>query len=79
MIRPAAGVGDERGEPIPVELRDERRAELPRHQHQRPLDVAEEIERVAAGAEVHAQAPDDVGDVPLALAEVGIVDLVEER
>ena len=32
-----------------------------------------------SAAQVHAQAADDVGDVPLALAQVGIVDLVEER
>ena len=79
MVRPAAGVGDERGEPLPVELRDDRRRELVGDEDQRPLEVLEEVERIPAGAQVHAQAADDVADVSLALAQVRVVRLVEER
>ncbi len=39
MIGPAAGVGDERGEPLPVELRDHRRRQLVGDEHERPLEV----------------------------------------
>ena len=74
MIRPAAGVGDERREPLPVELRDQRRGELVGDEHQRSFEVPEQIERIAVGAQVHAQPADDVGDVALALAQVGVVD-----
>ena len=40
VIRPAAGIGDEPREPLPVELRDDRRRHLVGDQHQRTLEVA---------------------------------------
>ena len=44
-----------------------------------PSRSLEEIRRIAGGAQVHGQPADDVGDVALALAQVGILGLVEER
>ena len=46
---------------------------------QRAFEVREQIGRVFPGAQVHAQAADDVADVSLAFAQVGILRLVEER
>jgi hypothetical protein len=40
-------------------------------------ELVEEIRGLRRCAQVHAQAPDDVGDVPFAFAEVRILDFVE--
>ena len=80
VIRPAPGIRDERGKPLPIELRDQRRAQLVGHEHQRTtLDVAEQIDWIAIRAQVHAEPADDVGDVSLPLAEVRVISLIEER
>ena len=73
VVRPAALVADQGGDPLPVELPDERRRELVRDQHERPFDVAEQIRRILRRAQVPAQSRDDVRHVPFALAQVGIV------
>ena len=79
VVRPAAGIGDERGEALPVELRDDRRRHVVRDEHQRALEVPEEVGRVAGLAQVHRQAADHVGDIALAFAQVRVVRLVEKR
>ena len=38
----------------------------------------EQVCRIARGPQVHAQPADDVGDVALSLAQVGVLDAVEE-
>ena len=45
VVRPAAGVGHERGQPLPVELRDRRRRHVVRDEDQRSLEVLEEVGR----------------------------------
>ena len=83
VIRPAPRVGDDRGEALPVELGDHRRRQLVGHEHERALEVLEqgleELDRIAAAAQVHAQAPDDVADVSLALAQVRVFGPIEQR
>ena len=79
VIGPAAGVGDERGQPGPVELSDHRRRDLVGDQHQWSVEAVEQVCRIARGPQVHAQPADDVGDVALSLAQVGVLDAVEER
>ncbi len=79
MIRPAAGVGDERSEPLGVELRDERRGQLVGDEHERPFDVAHARHRVPFRPQIHPQAADDVGDVAFSFAQVGVVQLIEQR
>ena len=79
MIGPAAFVADQAGDPLPLELGDERRCQFVRDQDDRSIDVPEEIGGFSGRAEVAAEARDDVGDVTLALAEIRIVAAVEER
>ena len=79
VIRPAAGIRDQSGQPLPVELRDDRRRHVVRDEHQRPLEVPEEVGGIARLPQVHGQPADHVGDVALALAQIGILRLVEER
>ena len=78
MIRPTAGVRDEPGQTLPIELRDDRRRHVVRDEHQRPLEVPEEVGGIAGLPQIHRQAADDVRDVALALAQVGVLRLVEE-
>ena len=83
VIRPAPRVGDDGGEALPVELGDHRRRQLVGHEHERALEVVEqgleELDRIAAAAQVHAQAPDDVADVAFALAQVRVFGPIEQR
>ena len=80
VIRPAAGVGGEAAHLRPVDLRGERRRQLVGDQHRRFVDLAQQVARRGhALAQVHPQPADQVGDVALSLAEVGVGDLVEDR
>jgi hypothetical protein len=47
VVRPTPCVRDERGEPLPVELRDHRGGHLVGHEDQRSFDVLEEVGRIA--------------------------------
>ncbi len=79
VIRAAAGVGGEAADPRPVHLRGERRGELVGDEHGRLVQLAQQIaRRGGAVAQVHLQPADEVGDVALPLAQVGIGDLVED-
>ena len=64
---------------MPIELRDHRRRQLVGDEHERSVEVPEQAGRFIAGTQVHAEPTDDVGDVAFALAQVGVVRLVEER
>ena len=79
VIGPAARVGDEPRQPSAIELRDHRRRELVGNEHSGPSRSLNSSQRVAAGAEVHSQAADDVADVALPLAQIGVFGLIEER
>ena len=80
VIRAAAGVGDERLEFVPVELRRDGWGQLVGHEHARRFALAEHVaESGAAGRQIHAKAADHVREVPFALAQVRIFDAVEDR
>ena len=80
VIRPAAGVRDERLERAPVELRRHRWRQLVGHEHAGRLALAEHVaEPGAAWRQVHAEPADDVRQVALALAKIRIFNRVEDR
>ena len=80
VIGPAAGVGREAADLRPVDLRGERRRQLVGDEHRRLVELAQQIARRRhALPQVHPQPADQVGDVALALAQVGVGHLVEDR
>ena len=79
MIRPAALVAHQRGEPMPVELRDQRRRQLVGNEDERAFEFAEQVGLHFSGAQVAEQPSDDVGDVAAPFAQIRIVGAVEER
>ena len=80
VIGAAAGVGGEAADLRPVDLRRERRRQLVGDQHRRLVELAQQVARRRdALAQVHPQPADQIGDVALALAQVRIGDLVEDR
>ena len=80
VIGAAAGVGDERLELAPVELRRDRWGQLVGHEDAGRLALAQHVaESGTARREIHAKAADHVGEIALALAQVRIFDAVEDR
>ena len=79
VIRAAAGVGGEAADARPVELRHDRRRQLVGDEHARLIEILQQVARAALlAAQVHAQAAGHVVQVALALAQVRILDVVED-
>jgi hypothetical protein len=80
VIRAAARIRGEAADLHPVHLRGERRRQLVGDQHGRFIELAQQIaRRLESLPQVHAQPPDQVGDIAAALAQIGIGHLVKER
>ena len=80
VIRAASGVGREPADSRPIELRDDRRRQLVGDEHARRVEILQPIAGAALFvAQIHAQAAGDVVQVALALVQVRIVDVVEDR
>jgi len=74
VIRAAAGVGGEAAHLGPIHLRGQRRRQLVGDEHRGFVELAQEIARRGhAEPQVHLHPADEIGDVALALAQVGIV------
>ena len=56
VVRPAPLVAHQRRQPIPFQLRHDGRRQLVGDEHERPLELAEQVQWISAGAQVPAQA-----------------------
>ena len=82
VVRAPAGVGGEAEHARPVELRRQRRGQLVGDEHRRAVDVAQRVagrRAVAGPPQVHPHPAGDVGDVAVALAQIGVFDRGEHR
>ena len=79
MVGAAAGIGGKRLHARPVELGRDRRGQFIGDQHRRPIHLAEQLlGSLGAVTEVEPQPSGDVGDIGLALAEVGVLHRHED-